>query len=55
MIHSRAELANIGEADAEFQQRRKFMRLVSARRDTDLVDRAPEAIAAMRVVMAQVC
>jgi hypothetical protein len=28
------------------------MRLVSARRDPDLVDGAPEAIAGMRVVMA---
>ena len=37
MVHARAELAKIGEADAEFQQLRKFMRLVSARRDADLV------------------
>ena len=54
MVHSRAELANIGEANAEFQQGRKFMRLVLARRDADLVDRAPEAIAGMRVVVAEV-
>jgi hypothetical protein len=54
VIHSRAELANIREANTEFQERLKFMRLVSARSDADLVDRAPEAIAAMRVVMAQV-
>jgi hypothetical protein len=54
IVHSRAELAKIGEADAEFQQRGKFMRLVSARRDADLVDRAPKAIARTRVVMAQV-
>ena len=47
-IHSRAELAQIGEADAEAQERRKFMRRVAARRDADLVDRAPEAIAGMR-------
>jgi hypothetical protein len=52
MIHSGAELADIGEADAELQQRRKFMRLVAARRDADLVDRAPEAIAGTGVVMA---
>ena len=52
MVHSHTELANIGEADAEFQQRGKFMRLVSARRDADLVDRPPEAIAETRVVMA---
>jgi hypothetical protein len=30
------------------------MRRVSARRDADLVERAPEAIAGMRVVMAEV-
>ncbi len=30
------------------------MRRVSARRDADLMDRAPEAIAGMRVVMAEV-
>jgi hypothetical protein len=54
MVHSRTELANIGEANAEFQQRRKLMRLVSARRYADLVNRAPKAIAGMRVVMAQI-
>ena len=54
IVHSRAELANIGEANAEFQQRRKLMRLVSARRYADLVNCAPKAIAGMRVVMAQV-
>ena len=52
MVHSRADLAHIGEANAEFQQAWKFMRLVSARRDADLVDRAPKAIAGMGVVMA---
>jgi len=30
------------------------MRFVSSRRDADLMDRAPEAIAGMRIVMAQV-
>jgi hypothetical protein len=54
MVHSRAELANIGEADADVQQRLIFMRLVAARRDADLMDRAPEAIARTRVVMAGV-
>ena len=54
MVHSRAELAKVGEADAEFQQRMKFVRLVPARRDADLVDRTPKAIAAPRIVMAQV-
>jgi hypothetical protein len=54
MVHSSAELAKIGEADAEFQQCGKFMRFVSAWRDTDLVDGAPKAIAGTCVVMAQV-
>jgi hypothetical protein len=54
MIHSRAELAKIGEADAEFQQFRKFKRRVLARRYADLVDRAPEAITGMRIVMAEI-
>jgi hypothetical protein len=52
MVHSRAEFAKIGEANTDFQQRLKFMRLVSARRYADLVDRAPKAIAGMRVVRA---
>jgi hypothetical protein len=54
MVHSCAQFAQIGEADAELQQLRKFMRRVPARRDADLVDRAPEAIAGMGVVMAEV-
>lgn len=54
MVHSRAELADIGEADAKLQQIGKLMRLISARRDGNLVDRAPEAIAGTRVVMTQV-
>ena len=54
MVHSRAGLAHIGEANAEFQQARKFMRFISARRDVDLVDRAPKAIAGMRVVMTHI-
>jgi hypothetical protein len=45
MVHSRAGLAHIREANAELQQARKFMRFISARRDADLVDRAPKAIA----------
>jgi hypothetical protein len=52
MVHSRTAFAHVGEANAEFQKARKFMRLISARRDADLVDRAPKAIAGMRVVMA---
>ena len=51
MVHSRAQFAHIGEANAELQQAWKFMRLISARRDADLVDRAPKAIAGMRVVV----
>ena len=54
MVHSRADFAHIGEANAEFQQAWKFMRFIPARGDADLVDRAPEAIAGMRVVMAQI-
>ena len=54
MVHSRTELAEVGEADAELQQRGKFTRLVSARRDADLVDGAPEAIAGTGVVVAEV-
>ena len=54
MVHSRAGFAHVGEANAEFQQVRKFMRLISARRDANLVDRAPEPIAGMRVVMTDV-
>ena len=54
MVHSRTGLAHIGEANAEFQQAWKFMWLISARREADLVDRAPKAIAGMRIVMAYV-
>ncbi len=54
MVHSRTGLAYIGEADAELQQAWKFMRLISARRDADLVDRAPKAIAGMGVVVTYV-
>ena len=54
MVHSRTDLAHIGEANAELQQAWKFMRLISARRDADLVDRAPKAIAGMRVVVTDV-
>jgi len=54
MIHARAKLAHVGEADAEVEQRRKFMRLIEPRRDADRVDRAPEAVAGMRVIVAEV-
>jgi len=55
MIHARARLAEIGEADPELQQRRKLARLKAARRDADLVNRAPEPVAGMRVIVAKVC
>ena len=54
MVHSRTEFTHVGEANAEFQEFAKFMRLVSARRYADIVQRAPKSIAGMRVVMAQV-
>jgi len=54
MVHSRTAFAHIGEANAELQQAWKFMRFISARRDPDLVDRAPKAIAGMCVVMTYV-
>ena len=54
MVHSRTGLAHIGEANAEFQQTWKLMRFISARRDADLVDRAPKTIAGMRIVMTYV-
>ena len=54
MVHSRASLAHIGEANAEVQQAWKFMRLISSRRYPDLMDRAPKAIAWMGVIMAYV-
>ena len=54
MIHARARLAEIGETDPELQQRRKLARLEAARRDADLVDRAPEPVAGMRVVVAEI-
>ena len=55
MVHARAKLAKIGEADAEFHELAKFMRCVSARRDADLVKRAPEAISRAGVVALSLC
>ena len=54
MVHAGAGLAQIGEADAKLQQFRKFLRRITAQRDAGLMQRAPEAIAGMRVVMADV-
>ena len=53
-IHARAGFAQIRKADAEFQERWKFARCVKARRYTDLLDRAPKAIAGMGVVVANI-
>jgi hypothetical protein len=54
MVHSCGQFAHVGEANAEFEQAWKFMRLISARRDPDLVDRAPKAIAGMGLVVTYV-
>jgi hypothetical protein len=54
MIHSRPGFAHIGEANTQLQQRRKFMRFIPARRYADLVNRAPKAIARVRVVLTYV-
>lgn len=51
VIHSGARLGQIGEADAELDQRRKLARLIAPRRDAGLMDRAPEAVAGMGVVV----
>src|SRR5690606_19369479 len=53
MIHPRSALRHIGEADAEMDKLRIFMRLIGARRDAHLINRLPEAIAWMRIVSAQ--
>ena len=54
VVHSRTSLAHVGETNAEVQQARKFVRLILAGRYSDLVDRAPKAIAWMGVIMADV-
>src|SRR6266704_7001001 len=51
MIHPGARLGEIGEADPEFEQRRELARLIAARRDAGLMDRTPEAVAGMGVVV----
>jgi len=51
-IHARAGLAHVGEADVDIPQACKLMRLVLARCESDLMDRAPEAVAGMRIIMA---
>lgn len=51
VIHPRARLAEIGEADAERDQRRELARLIAARRDPGLMERAPEAVAGVGIVV----
>ena len=51
MIHPGARLGEIGEADPEFEQACELARLIPPRRDAGLMDRAPEAVAGMGVVM----
>jgi hypothetical protein len=54
MVHARARLAHVGEADAKVEQRSEFMRLIEPRRDADRMNRAPEAVAGMRIVVAEI-
>lgn len=51
MIHPGARLGEIGEADPEVEQCRELTRLIAPRRDAGLMDRAPEAVARMGVVV----
>jgi len=51
VIHPGAGLGEIGEADPEIEQRRELARLITPRRDAGLMDRAPEAVAGMGVVV----
>jgi hypothetical protein len=46
-------LHEVREPDPELRQRRELRRREYARREPDLVERAPEAIARSRVVLAQ--
>lgn len=50
-IHPGARLGEIGEANPEFDQRGELARLIPPRRDPGLMDRAPEAVAGMGVVV----
>ena len=52
MVHPRAGFGKIGETDAQFEQRSEFVWLMSPGGDPDLMQRAPEAVAGMRVVVA---
>lgn len=51
MIHPGPRLGEIGEADPELNQRRELARLIAPRRDPGLMDRAPEAVAGMGIVV----
>ena len=51
MVHPRAGFRKIGEADARFEQRCELARLMTPRRDPDLMQCAPEAVAGMSVVV----
>lgn len=51
MIHPGAGLGEIGEADPELDQRRELARLIPPRRDPGLMDRAPEAVAGVGIVV----
>ncbi|MGY3456900.1 hypothetical protein ACVWW5_002350 [Bradyrhizobium sp. LM3.4] len=51
VIHPGARFGEIGEADPEVEQCRELTRLITPRRDAGLMDRAPEAVARMGVVV----
>lgn len=51
VIHPRPRLGEIGEADPKLKQRRELARLIAPRRDASLMDRAPETVAGMGVVV----
>jgi len=53
VIHARTELRHVGEADVQCEQIAIFFRRKLAWRQPNLVQRAPEAIAATGVVVAQ--
>jgi hypothetical protein len=52
VIHPGAGLGEVGEADPDLDQRRELAWLIASRRDAGLMDRVPEAVARMGVVVA---